>query len=91
MEVLFSLPILIIPFILPMIAGLMAKSYGRSFWTWFLIGVPLPLIANVILLCLPDRAQNHSKPVNKDKSSPGSLVWINPANEEDQLDLSKIA
>jgi len=43
------------------------------------------------LLCLPDRAQNHSKPVNKDKSSPGSLVWINPANEEDQLDFSKIA
>jgi hypothetical protein len=39
----------------------------------------------------PDRAQNHSKPVNKDKSSLGSLVWINPANEEDQLDFSKIA
>jgi hypothetical protein len=91
MEVLFSLPILIIPFILPMIAGLMAKTYGRSFWTWFLIGLPLPLIANVILLCLPDRTKKYSGPVSKDKSGRGSLVWINPANEEDQLDFSKIA
>jgi len=91
MEVLFSLPILIIPFILPMIAGLMAKSYGRSFWTWFLIGVPLPLIANIFLLCLPDRTQKPKRGVKVKKSSPGSLVWINPASEDDQLDFSKIA
>ena len=91
MEVLFSLPILIIPFILPMIAGLMAKSYGRSYWTWFLIGVPLPLIANIILLCLPDRTQKHKRGINKEESSPGPLVWINPGNEDDQLDFSKIA
>ena len=91
MEVLFSLPILIIPFILPMIAGLMAKSYGRSFWTWFLIGVPLPLIANIILLCLPDRTQKHRKEINKEESLSGPLVWISPGNEDDQLDFSKIA
>ena len=91
MEVLFSLPILMIPFILPMIAGLMAKSYGRSFWTWFLIGVLLPLIANIILLCLPDRTEKHNSAVNKDELSPGPLVWISPGNEDDQLDFSKIA
>ena len=91
MEVLFSLPILIIPFILPMIAGLMAKSYGRSFWTWFLIGVPLPLIANLILLCLPDRTQNDKRGINKEESLAGPLVWINPGNKDDQLDFSKIA
>ena len=91
MEVLFSLPILIIPFILPMIAGLMAKSYGRSFWTWFLIGVPLPLFANIILLCLPDRTQKHKLGTSKEESSRGPLVWISPGNEDDQLDFSKIA
>jgi hypothetical protein len=91
MEVLFSLPILIIPFILPMIAGLMAKSYGRSFWTWFLIGVPLPLIANIILLCLPKRTQGQEVAANVEESPAGSLLWINPGSEDDQLDFSKIA
>jgi hypothetical protein len=55
MEVVLALPLLIIPFIMPLIAGLMAKTYGRSFWTWFLIGIPLPFIANIILLCLRDK------------------------------------
>ena len=91
MEVLFSLPILMIPFILPMIAGLMAKSYGRSFWTWFLIGIPLPLIANVILLCLPDRTQKQKRTVHNNEPSVGPLVWINPGSEDDHLDFSKIA
>ncbi|HEX7844405.1 MAG TPA: hypothetical protein VF476_01320 [Chitinophagaceae bacterium] len=56
MEVVFSLPILIIPAIFPFVAGSMAKCFGRKFWTWFLIGIPLPFIANLILLCLPDRS-----------------------------------
>jgi hypothetical protein len=54
MEVIAALVVLIIPFIWPTITGLMAKSFGRKFWPWFLIGIPLPFIANVILLCLPD-------------------------------------
>lgn len=56
MEVIFALPLLAVPFILPMIAGLMARTYGRSFWCWFFIAIPLPLIANIILLCLPDKS-----------------------------------
>lgn len=56
MEVIAALVVLIIPFIWPTITGLMAKSFGRKFWPWFLIGIPLPFIANVILLCLPDRS-----------------------------------
>lgn len=35
----------------------MANTYGREFWPWFLVGKPLPLIANVILLCLPDKTK----------------------------------
>lgn len=90
MEVLFSLPILMIPFILPMIAGLMAKSYGRSFWTWFLIGLPLPLIANIILLCLPARTEKNMRMVKMDESMPGT-ARISHEKNDDELDLSAIA
>lgn len=56
MEFLFALPLLILPFLLPLATGLMAKSFGRKFGLWFCISIPLPFIANVILLCLPDRS-----------------------------------
>jgi hypothetical protein len=56
MEVVLAMPLLMVPFIMPLIAGLMAKTYGRSFWTWFFIGIPLPFIAQIILLCLPDKS-----------------------------------
>jgi len=57
MEVLFAIPLLLVPFFMPFIAGQMAKSFGRDFWCWFLIGIPLPFIANIILLCLPDKTR----------------------------------
>jgi len=56
MEVVFALPIIFIPFIMPFITGLMAKSFGRKFWPWFFIGIPLPFIANIVLLFLPDNS-----------------------------------
>jgi hypothetical protein len=55
MEVIAGLVIVSIPFIFPLITGLMAKSLGRKFWLWFWLGLPLPFIACVILLCLPVR------------------------------------
>ena len=55
MEVVISLPFLCLPLVFPTMAGLMAISFGRKFWPWFFIGIPLPMIANVILLCLPDK------------------------------------
>ena len=60
MEVAFALPLIFIPFVMPLISGLMAKTQGRKFWPWFFLGIPLPLIANVILLCLP--AKTKAKP-----------------------------
>ncbi len=57
MEVVFALPLLFIPFFMPFIAGQMAKSFGRKFWPWFMIGIPLPFVANIILLCLPDKSK----------------------------------
>lgn len=55
MEVLLSLPLLMIPLFFPLIAGLMAQSFGRNFWLWFFVGIALPFVANIILLCLPSR------------------------------------
>jgi len=70
MEFVFALPLLFIPLVMPFIAGQMAKSFGRKFWPWFLIGIPLPFIANIILLCLPDKTKkktNGLKAVENDK------------------------
>jgi hypothetical protein len=55
MEVVIALPLLAIPFIIPFITGIMARTYGRKFWPWFFLGLPLPFIACAILLCLPDK------------------------------------
>ena len=59
MEFVFAFPLLLLPFLLPLIAGLMAKNFGRKFWPWFLLGIFLPLVANFILLCLPDKSKNN--------------------------------
>jgi hypothetical protein len=37
----------------PLLSALMARQFGRSFWTWFFIGCILPFIANIILFFLP--------------------------------------
>jgi len=57
MEVIFAIPIILAPFFWPVLTGLMAKSFGRKFWLWFVLGIPLPFIAMVILLFLPDKRQ----------------------------------
>ena len=57
MEVVFAIPFLLIPLLLPVATGLMAKNFGRKFWPWFFLGIPLPFIANIILLCLPDKSK----------------------------------
>jgi len=72
MEFVFALPLLFIPLVMPFIAGQMAKNFGRKFWPWFLIGIPLPFIANIILLCLPDKSKkktNGLKAVENEKAS----------------------
>lgn len=56
MEVVFALPLLFIPVLLPVMAGYMAKRFGRSFWLWFWISIPLPLISCFIIACLPDKS-----------------------------------
>jgi hypothetical protein len=52
MELLFALSLLILSFA----TGLMAGNFGRNAGLWFCISIPLPFIASIILLCLPDRS-----------------------------------
>ena len=56
MEVMFAIPLILVPFFWPVLTGLMAKNFGRKFWPWFFIGIPLPFIAVVVLLFLPTKA-----------------------------------
>ena len=64
MEVAFTLPFLLIPLSPPLMAGYVAKRFGRNFWTWFFISIPLPLISCFILVCLPDKSKLE-KPAKK--------------------------
>lgn len=54
MEVVFALPLLLIPIGLPFLAGMIAQQFGRSYKFWFWISIPFPFIAHLILLSLPD-------------------------------------
>jgi hypothetical protein len=47
----------ILAVLLPLQAGIMAKSFGRNFWVWFFVTLPLPVIGNYILLCLGDKEE----------------------------------
>jgi len=53
MELFVAAPVILIVFFFPVLTGFMAQSMGRKFWPWFFLGIPLPFVANIILLCLP--------------------------------------
>jgi len=65
MEVILALPFLILPLLLPVMAGYMAKRFGRNFWLWFWISIPLPIISCFIIACLPDKSLQ-PQPVESD-------------------------
>lgn len=69
MEVLFAIPLILVPFFWPVLTGLMAQNFGRKFWPWFLIGIALPFIAVILLLFLPvkTKKQTESPTVENDK------------------------
>ena len=56
MDFVFALPFILLPLLLPVMAGCMAQRFGRSFWLWFCISIPLPLISCFIIACLPDKS-----------------------------------
>jgi hypothetical protein len=88
MEVVFGLPLLLIPFVLPIVAGLMAKSFGRKFWPWFFIGIPLPFIANIILLCLPDKTKKENE-AKSEENERGSGHFVTKEDIGHRIDSEK--
>jgi len=51
--------LLLMGLILPQtIAGIFAKSQGRSFWFWFFISFLIPIISLVVLLFLDDKSED---------------------------------
>ncbi|QNK65009.1 hypothetical protein H7F33_16725 [Pedobacter sp. PAMC26386] len=51
--------LLLLGLILPQtIAGIFAKSQGRSFWFWFFISFLIPIISLVVLLFLDDKSES---------------------------------
>lgn len=58
MELIFALPFLLLPLAFPVIAGCMARSFGRSYRFWFWISFLLPVVSCIILLCLPNKKKS---------------------------------
>ena len=82
MEVLLALPIIMIPFFWPIITGLMAQSFGRKFWFWFFVGIPLPFIATIILLFLPDKRKTNINTGSKNNSPVSNEELFNHLTSE---------
>jgi len=64
----FNTAIFCISFLLPFpfMAGYIAQRFGRSFWFWFLLSIPLPFVSCFILLCFPDKSVKEIPVESKD-------------------------
>ncbi|MEJ2005452.1 MAG: hypothetical protein P8X57_10905 [Cyclobacteriaceae bacterium] len=49
-------------FMIPLVAGYFAHSYGRSFWLWFGISTFLPIITHFILIALVYYDESRTRP-----------------------------
>ncbi|TDQ11092.1 hypothetical protein [Pedobacter metabolipauper] len=59
--------LLLLGLILPQtIAGIFAKSLGRSFWFWFFISFLIPIISLIILVFLDDKNEENVESVEND-------------------------
>jgi hypothetical protein len=79
MEVLIAIPLLMIPLFWPVVTGLCAISFGRKFWPWFFIGIPLPFVGAIILLCLPDKRKKETRMPFEEKVKTDSHAISIPA------------
>ena len=53
MELVFLMALILISFRIASATALLAEDIGKSYWTWFVLGVFLPLVAIGILFFLP--------------------------------------
>jgi hypothetical protein len=61
-ELILAILVLGALFSMPLISGLFARSQGRSFLAWFLIGCLLPFISVFVLFFLPDKQDHPQQP-----------------------------
>jgi hypothetical protein len=69
MEISAALSLILMASLVPLVSGFMATCYRRSFWLWFVIGLLLPFISNLLLLLLPEKQAKHGStiPVENDE------------------------
>ena len=69
MEITSALTLILLASLVPLVSGFMATCHQRSFWLWFVIGLLLPFISNLLLLLLPDKEKKHTStvPVENDE------------------------
>jgi hypothetical protein len=67
LEIILAIPLLMIPLFWPVVTGLCALRFGRKFWTWFFIGIPLPFVGAIILVCLPDKRKKDKRMLFEEK------------------------
>ena len=69
MEISSALTLILLASLVPLVSGFMATCQQRSFWLWFVIGLLLPFISNLLLLLLPEKEikRSASVPVENDE------------------------
>jgi len=55
MDFILFVLVLPVPVSIAILTGLLAKRLRRNRWPWFFIGLVLPLVGCIILLCLPEK------------------------------------
>jgi hypothetical protein len=57
MEFVFLMALVLMSFRVAFVTASLAEEIGKGYWTWFILGVFLPLIAIAILFCLPRKSR----------------------------------
>ena len=53
MEIITIVAVALVVSFFPIKTGWVAKDLGRNFWVWFFLGLFMPFLSVIVLLCLP--------------------------------------
>ena len=86
MEILTIITTALVISFFPLKTGFVAKDFGRNFWLWFFMGLFMPFVSVVILLCLPIKGLELSKKeknmtqLNSDQHDDVIFIFKNKTN-----------
>jgi hypothetical protein len=84
MDITSALSLILLASVVPLVSGFLATCYKRSFWLWFVIGIFLPFLSNLLLLLLPDKSETvATKPVENEELF--DFLFINRDLHADRL------